>query len=375
MALPITAASLNLTQNCNLRCSYCFNGDKTTKRMSFETAKKCVDFILKEASEANINLLNGKQRQVELQFWGGEPLLEWDMIKDLVDYSENSHYKDVRVNFSGTTNGTLLTPEKFDFMQDHQVFFMVSLDGTPETHNRYRKFVDGRGSQEDTIYNVKEALKRWPFLKIRMSPYPERIGNFCNDVQYLVHSGINDIMWSPVYESNWTDEAWLTWEDQLYRLVDMVAANARKGLNCNIAPFNNDDTFDKYPCGAGRHYVGFDTEGEIYICHRFSKFSDQRPWCDKENCIGHVDTGITRQDVRDQLEFYPQKKGCPAINFDCSGDMKTVPADVRIYDMMLSRVRKYNRSKLTATSPQQLMNWYRDLAERVQNLERQNHKE
>ncbi len=368
MILPINAATINLTQNCNLNCSYCFNGNKTAKEMPYETAVKCIDFMFKEALDANINNLPGKQKQIEVQFWGGEPLLKWDMIKDLVLYAENSKYKDIRVNFSGTTNGTLLTPEKFDFMDEHQMYFMVSLDGTPETHNYNRKYADGRGSQEVIMENMKPILKRWPNIQVRMSAFPERIDHFFEDIQYLVASGIINIVWSPVYEAAWSDDNWIIWEDQLYKTVNFLIALAKQGKQLNLANFIREEV-GCHPCGAGRQYVGFDVDGSIYICHRFSKFTDDRPWQEKENCIGHVDIGITRPEVRKSLQNEPQKQGCPAVNFDICKNMKEIPINVRFYDMMMKKLRNYNANQLNSASPQQVMNYVRSLEERIKKLE------
>jgi uncharacterized protein len=377
MNYPITNASLNLTQQCNLACSYCFNGKKSNERMSFETAVKCVDFILKETAEANINRLNGKQRKCEIQFWGGEPLLEWEMIKDITLYAENTKYKDVIVIFNGTTNGVLLTEEKFDFMSEHQISFMVSLDGSPNTHNYYRKFYDGRDSQEIVIGNILKAMGRWPMQNIRMSLFPERIEYFAGDISYLVGKGITNIMWSPVYEANWNDYHWKVLEEQLFLIADfMVEAGRKHGISTSFKEFQRDDRFDKfekYPCGAGRHYVGFDVDGAIYICHRFAKFEDRRPWQEKENCIGHVDVGITRPEVRAELIGNPTKGGCPAVNFDCAGDMGCVPVSVARYEAIMKKAREYNGKSISGASPQQIMNVVRGHEERIMELEKSSH--
>jgi len=309
----------------------------------------------------------------DIQFWGGEPLIEWDLMKELVLYAENSIYPDVVVGFGGTTNATLLTEDKFSFLQDHQIFFLISIDGTPDTHNFYRKFEDGRGSHDLVFKNTKKAMERWPFLQVRMSVFPERVSHFFEDIRYLIDNKIINIMWNPVYEGDWTDEAWDIWEDQLYQTVDlMVHIGKNRGTSINLHEFNRDDDFDKYdkyPCGAARHYIGFDTGGEIYICHRFAKFDDPRPWQEKEHCIGHVDVGITRPEVREILINSPVKQGCPAINFDLCGDLGKVPEKVRMYQGMMRRIRKYNKKNLKMIAPQQIMNILEKLTERVDNLE------
>lgn len=392
MGLPITNATLNLTRACNLTCEYCFShhGNRL-KRMTFETAKKCVNFILKEASEANINQLMSRFRSVDIGFWGGEPLLEWELMKQIILYAENcDESKDVIVTFSSTTNGTLLTEDKFDFLNEHQLAFLVSIDGTQETHNYYRKFRNGHGSHAIIMENMEKILKRWPFYAVRTSPYAEGIHRFYDDIKFLVDHKMYNIMFSPVFESDWTDERWQIFEEQCMKVVDLIAEKRKKGLMLSIGKFQEFaqqiGARPKYPCGAGRHYVGFDTEGEIFLCHRFSKFDDERPWQEKEGCIGHVDVGITKPGIRNKLlDFHPVgcedckipqsfcAGGCPAVNYDLTGEVNTHSQLICRYEEMLKRVGTYFKETVIekTTTPQQVMNELTSLRERVSLLEKE----
>jgi len=356
MRFPITRGTLNLTQACNLACSYCFTGGKSNKKMTFELAKKIIDFLF-------FNAEKGNRKAIEITFWGGEPLLEWELIKKIVRYVE-SVKNGIKADFGGTTNGTLLTEEKLKFFDDHGgIAFMVSLDGTPDTHNRYRTFHDGGGSQAVIMRNLEKALKYCKGYRVRMSPYAEGIHRFYDDVVYLVSHGIGQLMFSPVYESGWTEEKWMIWEEQCHAVVDLIAEKKKKGFDFDIAHFRSYTGPDHshWPCGAGRDYVGFDLDGALYPCHRFSKFSDIRPWHLKPMVIGHVDYGVTDHHLRSQFinflpssgcqwkdcfESTPCHGGCYAVNYDMTGNIHTAPSVLCRYVEMQKRVSSYYIQKM-----------------------------
>lgn len=352
----LTRASLNLTHACNLRCTYCFTNGCTFGDMPKEIAFRAVDWLF-----TNALLADKKEQQVEISFWGGEPLLKWDLLKDITLYAENVSQKlAIPVNFGGTTNGTLLTPEKFNFLDEHKIFFMVSFDGTEETHDYHRKFINGVGSQKIIEANLKEVLKHWPFFRVRMSPFAERIDHFYEDCKYIFDLGCNYLMFSPVYESNFTEEKWLVWEDQCRQVIDYMINLKSKGRKVEIEHFKSYMAKDnsKWPCGAGRNYIGIDIDGAIYPCHRFNKFDDNRPWQDKEVCIGHIDHGITRPEFREKfIDFSPQcgscifkdktpcHGGCYGINYDFTGDIELPYIGLCRYVQMQKSVSEYYKNK------------------------------
>ncbi|MGF0034676.1 Cys-rich peptide radical SAM maturase CcpM [Bariatricus sp. SGI.154] len=148
---------LQVTQNCNLRCEYCiYSGNYKTrghshKRMSFETAKKAIDFFIDHSREQN---------ELFLGFYGGEPLLEFELIKKCVDYIENIG-DGKRIKYVITTNATLLTDEIIDYFVEHQFMITVSVDGPREIHNRSRIFANkNEGSYDVMIDNIKKIKKK-----------------------------------------------------------------------------------------------------------------------------------------------------------------------------------------------------------------------
>jgi len=344
MNYPIVNATLSLTRNCNLKCSYCFSGkNKTNDKMSFETGQKSIDFLIKECMNAKLDELPSKQRRIDVSFWGGEPLLEWEMLKKLVLYAESVKPEGLIISYGGTTNGVFLTPDKFDFLDKYKIFFMMSIDGTADTHNEFRIMKNGTGSHEIVSRNLKAAIDKWPFFRTRMTVVPEKIHNFYNDVKYLIDLGVNHIAFSPVYENVWTEKHWETFKSESFKIVDFIAEKQKEGKNIKIEHFisysqKSYDEHIKHPCGAGRSYVGIDIDGSIHPCHRFIKFDDNRPWQEKEWCFGHIEHGITKPEVRDKFLLFNPKKcydkecyinspclgGCYAANVDFNGGIDCV---------------------------------------------------
>lgn len=156
---------LQVTQQCNLRCNYCaysgnyYNRTHTSERMSFETAKSAIDFYLDRSDKAD---------KLCLSFYGGEPLLEFELIKRCADYI-TEHKGDQVVTYSITTNGTLLDQEKIEFLVKHDVTLMISLDGAKESHDANRKFLSGQGSFDVIMKNLtllKEFDEKYYFDQV-----------------------------------------------------------------------------------------------------------------------------------------------------------------------------------------------------------------
>jgi radical SAM protein with 4Fe4S-binding SPASM domain len=169
------------------------------------------------------------------------------------------------------------------------------------------------------------------------------------------------IMFSPVYEHKWESKHWDIWKDQCLKVVDLITEFNNKGIRIDIEHFNsycrNDGS--KWPCGAGRFYVGFDTDGSLWPCHRFIKFGDNRPWWEKEMVIGHVDKGIINHKLRRQfIDFKPEcgdckyydttpcHGGCFGINFDLTGKINIPYPDLCKYVAMQNEISLILKSKI-----------------------------
>lgn len=162
----IKQLTLQVTQQCNLRCEYCvysgiYNRNRThsNQRMCLETAKKAIDFFLEQ---------NGELSDVIIGFYGGEPLLEFELIKQCVQYAK-SKIEGKRIRFNMTTNGTLLSDNVVDYLVENNFMLSISLDGSKEEHDVSRKFANGEGSFDTIIDNIKRIQKRYPEFDKKIS--------------------------------------------------------------------------------------------------------------------------------------------------------------------------------------------------------------
>ena len=344
---PISSITIDLTTGCNLGCDYCFSGgckEYQVSNLTFEQGKKTIDWLFLESTR-------GDEKMVDISFWGGEPLIRWDLLKELVLYAEEKAKEfGIRVIFGGTTNVTLLTPDKFDFMDDHGICFLLSIDGIKEHHDKHRKYKDGRSSWDIIDKNATEILKRWPDQQVRMSYSVENLDGIIDDLNYLYDKGFYDIVYSPVSEGDWTDERLEVLKEKWVEIGDWYVDKKKNGSKIRLKfledacrCINGVSREGQSPCGAGRGYVGIDTEGAIRACHRFHKFEDTRPWYEQETIVGHIDYGILNQEWRDNFIKWDAKKdmpeschdceaylsscvgGCWATNWDLTGDLRKVP--------------------------------------------------
>lgn len=312
-----------------------YHVDDLTEEMGY----KIIDWLLDEGTR-------GKAERVDITFWGGEPLLKWELLKKLVIYAEVEGKKaGVKVGFNGTTNVSLLTPEKFDFLDDHKIYFLLSIDGRKESHDKHRVFPDGTGTWDIVDKNVDAILERWPFYNTRLSFSPDNLDGFLEDLKYLYNKGFRSIAYSPVAEGDWTQER-LDKLDQVWQdISDWAIDLHKKGDPVEIKYLRDGcknefyDVGNRAPCGAGRGYIGITTDGSIYPCHRFNKFNDPRPWYEREVCLGHIDYGILNHEFRDNFVNWDTSKhmssacqeceelnkscngGCWATNWDITGDL------------------------------------------------------
>lgn len=230
---------LEVTEKCNLRCKYCIYGDDTAnfrnfgmKDMDFETAKKAMDFILPIADKEHMYL----------SFYGGEPLIQFDLVKKSVEYF-NEHYQGEQIDYSITSNLTLLTEEMAEFMADHKFSVTCSLDGNKEIHNANRPYCDGRGSFDDTIRGLKLLIETYgdntELISINMvinRPYLiekfEAIQKFYEEAAWLPKS----IEIRTSYAGR--DE----WEDNIENESNMELINAETGYNDSLETWLFDRT-------------------------------------------------------------------------------------------------------------------------------------
>ncbi len=275
--MNIKALCLHVCHDCNLRCKYCFadegayHGERSF--MSLEMAKKAIDFLIANSGERKI---------LETDFFGGEPLMNFDVVKEAVYYGKEQAAKvGKKYLFTMTTNGLLLNDKIADFLNAEMDNVILSLDGRQETHDAVRKTVNGKGSFDAVFHNIKNFVqKRGNKSYYVRGTYTAKNLDFADDVLFLVENGIQSISFEPVVtevEELKITPAHLEKVDAEYeRLAKAYVDKMRAGKEFHFFHFNLD--LDNAiclhkkvnACGAGTEYLSVLPNGDIYPCHQFA---------------------------------------------------------------------------------------------------------
>ncbi len=272
----IKAMCLHVAHDCNMRCGYCFadegafSGERS--KLSLETGKKAIDFLLEKS---------GSRQNLEIDFFGGEPLMNFEVVKDLVAYGrerEKEFGKNIR--FTITTNGMLLDEEKEKFINEHMDNVILSIDGRPEVNDRMRKTVSGQGTYDIIIDNYKRFTKNRDGTYYVRGTFTGHNLDFVDDVKHLADMGFRNVSIEPVVTDETMDYAIRDEHipaimSEYDKLADMYLEYAKDGRDFAFFHFNMD--LDQGPCvikrvsgcGAGTEYVAVSPEGDIYPCHQF----------------------------------------------------------------------------------------------------------
>lgn len=319
----VKALCLHIAHDCNLACRYCFaeEGEYHGRRaiMSYEVGKKALDFLV-----AN----SGNRTNLEVDFFGGEPLMNWEVVKQLVAYGrslEEEHHKKFR--FTITTNGVLLNDEILEFVNKEMGNMVLSIDGRKEVHDRMRPHRGGQGSYDEIVPKFKKAAEsRGQMNYYVRGTYTHYNTDFAKDVLHLADLGFKQISVEPVVAPETEDYA-IREEDlpqllaQYDELAEEMIKRRKKGNGFNFFHFMID--LEGGPCvakrlsgcGSGTEYLAVTPWGDLYPCHQFVGNEDF--------LMGNVDEGVLRTDIRDefkQCNVYAKEKckDCFA-KFYCSG--------------------------------------------------------
>ncbi len=319
----IKALCLHIAHTCNLNCSYCFasQGKYQGERalMSFEVGKQAFDFLV-----AN----SGSRRNLEVDFFGGEPLMNWDVVKQLVAYAriiEKEHNKNFR--FTLTTNGVLIDDDVIDFLNKEMDNVVLSLDGRKEVHDRFRVDYAGNGSYDKILPKFKKLVDARGGEKYYMrGTFTHHNVDFTNDIFHMADLGFTELSMEPVVCSP-DDPSALTEEDlpKLFEQYEILANEMIKRKK-EGRPF----TFYHYMldltegpciykritgCGSGTEYMAVTPWGELFPCHQFVG--------DPKYSLGNIWDGVTNTAVQDEFRkcnayARPDCKDCWAKLY-CSG--------------------------------------------------------
>ena len=321
---PIKSMCLNVAHDCNLRCRYCFaaQGDFGGGRMLMpaEVAKSAVDFLIRRS---------GGRHNLELDFFGGEPLMNFDVVKRTVAYArslEQEHHKKFR--FTITTNGLLLNRENTDFINREMSNCILSLDGRKSVNDRLRVRVNGAGSYDAIVPKFQELVKRRPpeldyYVRGTFSKYNL---DFCEDIRHLLDLGFDRISVEPVVSDTRLDYS-IREEDlprifeEYDRLSRMMIEREKAGKGFRFFHFMVD--LDQGPCAikrlrgcsCGNEYVAVTPTGDIYPCHQFVGNDE---WKMGNVLSDTLDAGIKERFALTNVYSKPKCRNCWA-KFYCSG--------------------------------------------------------
>lgn len=319
----VKALCLHIAHDCNLACKYCFaeEGEYHGRRalMSFEVGKKALDFLI-----AN----SGSRRNLEVDFFGGEPLMNFDVVKQLVAYGrEQEKLHDKKFRFTLTTNGVLLNKEVQEFANKEMANVVLSVDGRKEVHDFMRPFRGGRGSYDHIIPKFKEmAESRNQTNYYVRGTFTHYNTDFASDVLNLADEGFKQISVEPVVAPESEDYAIKPSDlpkimEEYDRLAQEMLKREKEGRGFNFFHFMIDLSGGPCVakrlsgCGSGTEYLAVTPWGDFYPCHQFVG--------QEEFLMGNVDDGIVRTDIQEEFKccnVYAREKcqECFA-KFYCSG--------------------------------------------------------
>lgn len=272
----VKALCLHVAHDCNMVCEYCFGdgghfaGSKCL--MSLETGKKAIDMLL-TSSGSRINL--------EIDFFGGEPLMNFEVVKDLVFYGrQQEKLFGKRIRFTMTTNGLLLDEEKAAYLNEHMDNVILSMDGRPEVNDRMRKTVNQKGTYDLILKNYLNFIQSRDGLYYVRGTFTRNNLDFTEDILHLLNLGFRNVSIEPVVTSS--DQPYALQRSDLPvifqeydRLSDLFLERTRAGENFDFFHFNMDLTQGPCMikrlsgCGAGTEYMAVSPEGDCYPCHQF----------------------------------------------------------------------------------------------------------
>ncbi len=275
----VKALCLNIAHDCNLACKYCFAsqgdyGGVKRELMSFDVAKRAVDFLIQ---------MSGPRQHCEIDFFGGEPLMNWNVVKQTVEYVESiqeAHNKIFKLTL--TTNGMLLTQDKIDYLNEHNLSLVLSLDGRETVHNSMRPSAGGTDTYQTVAKNLVNAVQQREGREYYVrGTYTHKNLDFTKDVMAMSDLGFVHLSMEPVVgkEGDYVlrEEDIPRLKEEYERLADIYLQRQKegKGDEFNFFHFNMD--LYRGPCmskrlrgcGAGHEYMAVVPNGDIYPCHQF----------------------------------------------------------------------------------------------------------
>ena len=335
----IKALCMHVAHTCNLNCEYCFasqgkyQGERAV--MSFDVGKRALDFLVENS---------GSRRNLEVDFFGGEPLMNFDVVKKLVAYARSiEKEKNKNFRFTLTTNGVLIDDDVIDFANKEMSNVVLSLDGRKEVHDRYRVDYAGNGSWEKIVPKFQKLVKARGGKGYYMrGTFTHQNPDFLEDIKVMLDLGFNELSMEPVVCAK-GDKNELTEEDkaivfkQYEDLAELMLKKDEEGKPFTFYHYMIDLTggpciYKRISgCGSGTEYMAVTPWGDLYPCHQFVG--------DEKFKLGDIFNGVTNKTVQNEFadcNLYARKEckdcwaklycsgGCAANAYHATGSVRGV---------------------------------------------------
>ena len=279
------STTFHLTHHCNLRCSYCYTGEKRPLAMSYETIDKSILFIMKEMEQL-------KTSQLHITFFGGEPLIEREKIFYIIDAFAQK--ENIEVSFRMSTNGTLLTEDLMRQLYQKGVFVSLSIDGHPKVHDRHRVDAGGKSTSHKVAQAAELMLRYNPATNVTCVISPDTASEICESVDYIFKLGFRYITTTLDYSADWEIEHFDILKKSYQKLSKWYIEKMKRNERFYLSFFDERIRSRTYKpiaanerCLIGTKQFSIAPNGELYPCIQFVK-TDSLP----EFLIGHVNSGF-----------------------------------------------------------------------------------
>ncbi len=335
----IKALCIHIAHTCNLNCEYCFasqgkyHGERAL--MSFETGKRALDFLVENS---------GTRRNLEVDFFGGEPLMNFDVVKQMVEYARSiEKEKGKNFRFTLTTNGMLIDDDVIDFANREMSNVVLSLDGRKEIHDRYRVDYAGNGSWEKIVPKFQKLVEARGGKDYYMrGTFTHANPDFLNDIKVMLDLGFTELSMEPVVcakgdPSELTDEDMPIVKEQYEKLAELMLQKDKEGKPFTFYHYMIDLTggpciYKRISgCGSGTEYMAVTPWGDLYPCHQFVG--------DDKFRLGDIWNGVDNTDIQNEFlscNVYAREEchdcwaklycsgGCAANAYHATGSIKGI---------------------------------------------------
>ncbi|MEN8906159.1 MAG: radical SAM protein [Clostridiales bacterium] len=270
-----------LTRDCNLNCKYCYV-KKENYYMNYKTADKIIDFIKKKSFLLNMET-------IKVTFHGGEPLLNYKLIKYFVNRIKKIDFLNKKLRFLMATNGLLVSDEIIDFLKENFKYSLtLSIDGKKNTHDEQRKFKNGEGSFENVLKTIEKLNASKIYFRYRMTVTSGNVKDLYENYEYLYKIGGRSIAFIPDYtDENWDIDTINLYYKNFKEIVDFLMKNDNKLAVILLQNLRKAYFRKRSFCSGGRNSFNIDCDGSIYPCVAVTG--------QNEYIIGHVESGISNE--------------------------------------------------------------------------------